>query len=140
MARKPRPHVPDGLYHVVARGNRRQPIFTEDADHMRLVLERLHQRHLFFLDSVTTPKSTARAAAQAAGVPYLARKVFLDDSVEDAAIHQRLDDLITVAKRDGQAIAIGHPHAETIAALQGFEEQAKQQGVEIVSISALLEK
>ena len=43
MARKPRPHVPDGLYHVVARGNRRQPIFTEDADH-----------HMFFalLDDV----------------------------------------------------------------------------------------
>lgn len=36
MARKPRPQVPDGLYHVVARGNRRQPIFDDN-----------HDRHMF---------------------------------------------------------------------------------------------
>jgi putative transposase len=32
MARLPRPQLPDGLYHVTTRGNRRQPIVLEDRD------------------------------------------------------------------------------------------------------------
>lgn len=32
MPRRPRLHVPGGIYHVVLRGNHRQPIFHEDSD------------------------------------------------------------------------------------------------------------
>ncbi len=32
MARKPRLHVPGGLYHVILRGNARQDIFFADED------------------------------------------------------------------------------------------------------------
>jgi putative transposase len=32
MPRPPRPQIPNGVYHVTARGNRRQPIFLEDRD------------------------------------------------------------------------------------------------------------
>ena len=32
MARKPRLHVPDGLYHVILRGNARQDVFFDAAD------------------------------------------------------------------------------------------------------------
>src|SRR5262249_14664691 len=130
----------DAVPHVVGVNNHMGSRFTEDTDRMRVVLERLHQRHLFFLDSMTTPHSNARAAAQATGVPYLSRKVFLDDAVDDASIRQRLQDLVTAAKRDGEAIAIGHPHPETLAALQGFSDQAKQEGVDVVPLSTLVAK
>lgn len=36
MARKPRLHVPGGLYHVTLRGNHRQPIFEHASDRDRL--------------------------------------------------------------------------------------------------------
>lgn len=36
MARRPRLHVPGGLYHVTLRGNHRLPIFGEDTDRDRL--------------------------------------------------------------------------------------------------------
>jgi REP element-mobilizing transposase RayT len=36
MARRPRLHVPGGLYHVTLRGNHRQPIFVLDTDRDRL--------------------------------------------------------------------------------------------------------
>ena len=36
MARRPRPHVPGGLYHVTLRGNHRQAIFVLDTDRDRL--------------------------------------------------------------------------------------------------------
>ena len=32
MARKPRLHVPGGLYHVILRGNARQDVFFDAAD------------------------------------------------------------------------------------------------------------
>lgn len=38
MARKPRIHVPGGLYHVILRGNGGQSIFPSDADRCRLFL------------------------------------------------------------------------------------------------------
>jgi REP element-mobilizing transposase RayT len=38
MARKPRIHLPGGLYHVIFRGNGGQDIFLTDADYCRLLL------------------------------------------------------------------------------------------------------
>ena len=37
MARKPRIHFPGALYHVIARGNRRQGIFRDDKDLQRFL-------------------------------------------------------------------------------------------------------
>ncbi len=51
MARKPRIHFPGAFYHVIARGNRRQKIFLEDADY-ELYLQFLKEykaRFRFFL-------------------------------------------------------------------------------------------
>jgi REP-associated tyrosine transposase len=36
MPRKPRLHVPGGIYHVTLRGNHRQRIFRREADRDRL--------------------------------------------------------------------------------------------------------
>jgi putative transposase len=38
MARKPRIHVPGGLYHVILRGNAGQPVFLNDDDRYRFYL------------------------------------------------------------------------------------------------------
>lgn len=38
MARKPRIHLPGGLYHVIFRGNAGQPVFVTDADRYRFYL------------------------------------------------------------------------------------------------------
>ncbi len=46
MARKPRLDVPGGFYHVIARGNRRAPIFHDDEDYAAYLdrLERYRRR------------------------------------------------------------------------------------------------
>ena len=50
MPRPPRLHVPGGVYHVILRGNHRQPIFTAPGDRVMLdalvaeTLERFHAR------------------------------------------------------------------------------------------------
>ena len=38
VARPPRIATPGGIYHITARGNRRQAIFTTDDDHLRFLL------------------------------------------------------------------------------------------------------
>ncbi len=38
MARKPRIHIPGGLYHVILRGNGGQPVFLIDDDFYRFYL------------------------------------------------------------------------------------------------------
>jgi len=38
MARKPRIHIPGGVYHVMLRGNGGQQIFFADEDYARLYL------------------------------------------------------------------------------------------------------
>ncbi len=34
MPRKPRLHVPGGIYHLILRGNNRQPFFFSDSDRL----------------------------------------------------------------------------------------------------------
>lgn len=47
MGRDPRPQIPSGLYHVTARGNRRQPIFLDanDAHRFRTIVSAVIGRH-----------------------------------------------------------------------------------------------
>ena len=53
MARPPRIATPGGIYHITARGNRRQAIFTTD-DEIRFAIEQIaeilesgaYERHL----------------------------------------------------------------------------------------------
>jgi putative transposase len=45
MPRRPREEIEDGIFHVFARGNRRQPIYLDDAD---------RRRYLAMLSSVVT--------------------------------------------------------------------------------------
>ena len=50
MARKPRVHFPGALYHVIARGNRQQPIFLDENDCERyLYLLRAYKKRFSFL-------------------------------------------------------------------------------------------
>ncbi len=46
------------------------------------------------------------------------RKVFLDDTQNEADIRNQFNRAIALARRNGSAIAIGHPHPTTVRVLQ----------------------
>ncbi len=46
------------------------------------------------------------------------RKVFLDDSQNEADIRVQFNRAIDLARRNGSTIAIGHPHPSTVRVLQ----------------------
>ena len=98
----------------------------------------LHARGLFFIDSRTTASTVAYDAAERADVPAASRKVFLDDTQERAAILAQLDLAAKDAMRDGSAIAIGHPHPATIAALSEAVPKLQARGIRLVVVSELV--
>lgn len=111
-------------------------MLTEDRQRMDWLMTLLAGRHLYFVDSRTTAKSQALAAAEAAGVPAVARNVFLDNSARD--LQHQWQRALRLAKRDGQVVVIAHPHATTLAFLR--QALTELHGAELVPVSALMPK
>ncbi len=107
---------------------------------MRPVLERLAEKHLFFLDSRTSAQSVAYTQAIELGVPAAERQVFLDDVEAPQAIRAQFARLLALAQKNGVAIAIGHPHPNTLAVLADEIPKAVAAGFEIVPVSYLLDR
>lgn len=113
---------------------------SSDSRAMRPVLSRLAKKHLFFLDSRTSAKSVGYRLAIELGVPAAERQVFLDDVEDPAAIRAQFARLLGLAKKKGAAIAIGHPHPNTLAVLAEEIPKAVAAGFEIVPVSYLLDR
>lgn len=111
--------------------------FTSDERGMAPVMEELRARGLMFLDSRTSPSSAGLRLAIAYGVPHAARDVFLDDDQTQAAIAKQLARLEQLARQHGSAIAIGHPHDATIAALRAWLRLIGEKGLVLVPLSAV---
>jgi polysaccharide deacetylase 2 family uncharacterized protein YibQ len=106
--------------------------FTSDAAALAPVMAMLKARGLFFFDSRTSGGSKGEAAAKAAGVASLGRDIFLDDDQSEAAVRRQLDALAATAKRQGVAVAIGHPHAATLRLVKAW--LAEDHGVTLVPL------
>lgn len=113
--------------------------FTEHADKMKVVLSLLKERNLFFVDSITTPKSTGLQIAKELGIKSARRSVFLDNEQNENYIHGQLNQAVRQAQKHGGVIAICHPHPATIAALTKFLPALKKQGITLVSASKLVQ-
>lgn len=124
--------------HAVGVNNHMGSRFTGDRAHMQWVLERLHEQNLFFIDSLTTPHSVACDGAAAIAVPCVARDLFLDDIDDEAAVRTQLDALLKLARTRGDAIAIGHARATTLAALRTDAPGFAPAGVDVVPVSAIV--
>ncbi|WP_145576174.1 divergent polysaccharide deacetylase family protein [Yersinia alsatica] len=110
---------------------------TSSLPGMQKVMQTLEHYQLYFLDSVTIGNSQASKAAEGTSVKVIKRKVFLDDSQNEAAIRQQFNRAVDLARRNGSAIAIGHPHPATIKVLQQMLPQLPADIV-LVRPSALL--
>ncbi len=112
--------------------------FTADAQAMRPVMEELKTRGLMFLDSRTGPDTQAANIARDVGVPVLSRDVFLDNDDEGAKVEAQFSRLEKLARKNGAAIAIGHPHPETLAILEKWIPEAKARGFTLVPLTAIM--
>ena len=113
---------------------------TQLSKPMLWTMDFLKQSNLLFLDSRTSPKSKASDIARALGVPVNQRHLFLDNQLSDAYIKQQFQLLIQYAKKQSFAIAIAHPHPETIQLLTRLIPTLKQNNIALVPLSALYSK
>jgi len=114
--------------------------FTAYRPGMEAVLRQFKERGLLFLDSRTTPSSVGDQVAQEIGVPSVARNVFLDDDESIDAVRRKLAETEGVARRQGFAVAIGHPHEATIQALAEWLPAVSGKGFALAPLSAVLRK
>jgi len=127
------PHIRGVNNHMGSRG-------TADAALMRLVLEPLKERNLFFLDSMTSPRSIAAATAREMGIPAATRSVFLDDGGDPLSVRDRLNELFRQARANGVAVGICHPYPHTLEVLKERFRGLGELGLEAVFISDIVSR
>lgn len=128
----------DAVPYIKGVNNHMGSRFTEDENLMRIALKVAKANNLFFLDSKTTNKSAAYRVAKEMDIKAASRQVFLDNKEDVNYIKAQILELIEIAKKRGSAIAIGHPHPSTIAALKQMLPRLNQD-VDIVAVSSLID-
>ena len=111
---------------------------TADSRVMRAILGVVKARRLFFVDSLTSPRSVAADTARAMSVPTAVRAVFLDNQDDDMYVRAQFHALIRVAQTRGQAIAIGHVGKVTARVLREMLPEFDEAGIRFVPVSALV--
>ncbi len=129
----------EAVPHIIGVNNHMGSKFSENREKMAVVLNAVREKELFFLDSKTSPKTTGFSLAKEIGLRALDRNVFLDNDQDVAYTVTKFEELIEIAKKHGSAIAIGHPHPTTIAALEKMVERFESEGIEVVPVSSLLD-
>jgi polysaccharide deacetylase 2 family uncharacterized protein YibQ len=113
-------------------------LFTSHYEAMKLLYEALKKEGFVFVDSRTTGRSKVKKIAHDYGDAYVARDIFLDNIHDIHAIHKQLKKAVSVAKKKGYAIAIGHPHQATLNAITQAGNLLK--AVDVVYIDEIYRK
>lgn len=108
--------------------------FTETRESMVPVMQALEDRHIFFFDSVTSPRTLAARVARSFGVASAGRDIFLDDVQTPEEVTRELAQLEKIARSQGIALAIGHPHDVTLAILERWCATLPAKGIRLVRI------
>lgn len=106
---------------------------------MRLVLQWLKSRGLFFVDSQVTRLSVGPQVARQIGVPQTRRDVFIDNVLENDTIRQQLNKAAKLALKKGRAVVIGHAHRKTLEVIAEMIPNLEAQGIQLVDVKEMLE-
>lgn len=124
----------DEIPQAVGVNNHMGSRFTASSRKISEALRVINERRLFFIDSLTTPRSAAFKTALALKMRAGSRDVFLDTCPEEDMICHRLIELERKAETHGWAIGIGHPHSQTVKAMQTFLSAREGVGQDVVMV------
>ena len=127
--------------HAKGVNNHMGSLLTRHPGHMAWLMQVLASmdRVVYFVDSRTTPRTVAAQIAREYFIPNISRHVFIDRSRREQHIKQRLKHLIKVARRNGYAVAIGHPYPATVRVLSEYLPSLAEHNIEIVPVAALID-
>ena len=106
---------------------------------MRQIFSILKKQNLYYVDSRTTTETVARPSARLLRLPFAERDIFIDHFDDPDFIRSQLERLIQRARRQGYAVGIAHPHANTVRIIDAFLPRLKEQ-VTLVPASMVVQK
>jgi len=125
--------------HAIGINTHRGSLLTRHPGHMRWLMDEIIDRGgLFFVDSYTTAQSVALNVARENAVPALKRDVFLDPDNAPGTVAREFARLKSIAREQGFAVAIGHPHPATLDFLEAALPELANEGFELVRVSELI--
>lgn len=92
---------------------------TTDGKVMGVVASVLKKHNKYFLDSRTVSTTIGEKTMRSIGVPTGRRHVFLDNDSSIVNISTQLNKLVSVARKRGMAVGIGHARPNTLKVLKG---------------------
>lgn len=104
--------------YAIGVNNHMGSLMTSNLNGMQHVMKALSHYPIFFLDSKTIGKTKVKQAARDYNIPVIGRDVFLDDEQKENSIAHQFDLAVAIARKNGYAIAIGHPHPQTVNVLR----------------------
>lgn len=112
---------------------------TSDSRIMEVVLTRLQQRNLIFIDSLTIPNSVSSEVAAKINYPIAKRDIFLDNEDNMDAIMSYLKSGLKEAEKNGYAVMIGHVWSDHLAnALNQVYPDLQNNGFTLKDASSLI--
>ncbi|MBU0633126.1 divergent polysaccharide deacetylase family protein [bacterium] len=109
--------------------------FTSNEVAMNRLIFALNKYKIEFVDSRTIAETKVPKVMKAYGERYIARDVFLDHKMEVEYVKQQIKEAVKIAKIKGYAVAIGHPHENTLEALRESKDILSQ--VDLVKINKI---
>jgi len=129
----------DSIPHATGINNHMGSLLTRHPGHMSWLMEVLEQREeLFLVDSFTSNASVVGQIANEYWIPNIRRDIFLDNERDIEHITAQFNKLLAIARKNGYALAIGHPYPQTIAVLEKLLPNLAEKGYHIVPVSTLL--
>ena len=111
---------------------------TEDPKVMQALMTALKREKLYFIDSHTSPQSLGPEAARRAGVAFWQNDGFLDREENLGKIKKAVRLAMRKAKKEGKAVAIGHPHPLTARAIREMIPELEKEGIRLVFASEVV--
>jgi len=124
--------------HCIGINNHTGSTLTQARSNMYWLMQQVASTDLYYLDSRTTTETVAGEAADAWGVPFVSRDVFLDHHNDRESIARQFRYAVKLAKRRGHAVLIAHPRPLSLELLAQELPRLDPNEVELVHASELI--
>ncbi len=112
--------------------------FTADRAGMKMLMEILKEKDLFYVDSMTTSRTVGPELAAGLEIKWSKNNFFIDNKDDYDFILDRLKQLRARAQNNKRTVAICHPKKNTLLALKDYKNKLKDSSFRIVSVSEVL--
>lgn len=125
--------------HVQGVNNHMGSKATSDLRVMRIVLDDLHRKGYFFVDSNVISTTVGPDVAEEYGIRFTKRDVFIDNEMNKEKIIQQLYIAKKIAFAKGEAVVIGHDRKMTLQAIKEAAPALEKEGIRFVLVKELVQ-